>query len=382
MTMYGDIEVRRVETARDRNNFLKFPWRIYRKDPIWVPPLIAEMKKRIDPQQGAFFKRGEAELFIAWRGLEPVGTICAAEDSVTNQQQGKKDCVFGFFEYVQDLAVFEALLIHIHEWARARGLDALFGPFNLDYEDGYGVLIEGRDCPAVLSCGHSPEYYREFMEMERFGFQKARGDNLAFRLRVNEDTPAFQQLSRLAARVRKRRGFSVRSARIDRWEEEADNVFRIINASLDHLEGRIPWQRDALVSTLEQFRKIADPELILFAEDDSEVVGFFPALPNLNEALIHANGLRYPWDTGRLWWQMRRQPEWLTIKSVLVLPEYWGSGLSLLLFAEMLERARVRGFKWVDLSLTAEDNPKTPQLALRFGGEVYKRYRTYRRRVV
>ena len=29
---------------------------------------------------------------------------------------------------------------------------------------------------------------------------------------------------------------------------------------------------------------------------DGKPVGFFPALPNFNEALIHANGLRYPWN--------------------------------------------------------------------------------------
>jgi len=106
-------------------------------------------------------------------------------------------------------------------------------------------------------------------------------------------------------------------------------------------------------------------------------VGFFPGIPNLNEILHHLNGLRFPWDYLRALRYRHMQPKGLAIKSVLVLPEYWGSGVSLMLFAEMLKRARERGYTWVDLSLTSEDNPKTPMLAERMGAELYKRYRVY-----
>ena len=107
-------------------------------------------------------------------------------------------------------------------------------------------------------------------------------------------------------------------------------------------------------------------------------MGWFPGLANLNEILIHVNGLRYPWDYLRLLWHQRKQPNCLSIKSVLVLPEYWDSGVSVLLFDEMLQRARTKGFTWLDLSLTSAGNPRTPMLAERMGAKLYKRYRVYR----
>ena len=128
----------------------------------------------------------------------------------------------------------------------------------------------------------------------------------------------------------------------------------------------------------EPFKRIADPSLILFAEDRGRVIGFFPGLRNLNEAFIRVNGLRYPWNYFQLWWYLRQKTECLTVKSVLVLPEYWGSGVALLLFDEMVKRVRERGYKWVDLSLTSEENPRTPMLAERFGARIYKRYRVFR----
>lgn len=370
------IEVRPVLTPKERRLFLTFPWRIYRGDPLWVPPLLPERAKTIDPRRGAFFQRGEAEFFIAWHEGQPVGTICAGEDRKTNQQRNKKECLFGFFECVEDYSVAEAMLNRVAEWAAQRGLNALFGPFNLDYEDSYGVLIEGRDRPPVLLCGHTPPYYQHFLE--RFGFQPARGDNLAYAIAADPQNPSFQRLSRLADKVRRRHNFVVRQADFSHWDEEVDRVYHLINAALAHLPDFIPWQREALQASLEPFRAFADPELILFAEVNGEAVGWFPGIPNLNEALIHANGLRYPWDYIKLWWYMRRQPRCLTIKSVLVLPEYWDTGVSVLLFDEMLKRAIAKGFKWADLSLTSEDNPRTPILAEKMGARIYKRYRVYR----
>jgi len=87
------------------------------------------------------------------------------------------------------------------------------------------------------------------------------------------------------------------------------------------------------------------------------------------------------WDLLRLAAASRVKPRCLAIKSVLVLPEYWGSGALLLLIDEMVRRARARGYEWIDLSLTSADNPYTPYLAERFGARVYKRYRLYQRAV-
>jgi lysylphosphatidylglycerol synthetase-like protein (DUF2156 family) len=56
-----------------------------------------------------------------------------------------------------------------------------------------------------------------------------------------------------------------------------------------------------------------------------------------------------------------------------------GNGVSLMLFSEMLKRAQAKGYTWVDLSLTSQDNPKTPALAERMGAKIYKRYRVYQK---
>jgi GNAT superfamily N-acetyltransferase len=340
-----------------------------------VPPLLPERRKVIDPQQGVFFKRGEAEFFIAWQNGKPVGTICTAEDRVTNAERGSSDCMIGFFECVNDEAVADAMFYHALDWAKQRRLKTLYGPFNLDYEDSYGVLIEGRDRPPTLLCGHTPPYYQAFFA--NFGFRPSRGSNLAYAVDL-VDSPALQRLSRLADWVRQNRNIHVRGGDLIHWQDEIERVYSLINRALSHLPDFIPWQREALQASLEPFKDIVDPELILFAEVDGQTVGWFPGIPNLNEAFIHANGLRHPWNYLPLIYYMKRQPQCLAIKSVLVLPEYWDRGVSVLLFDEMVKRAMAKGYKWADLSLTSDDNPYTPALAEKFGAVLYKRYQIYK----
>ena len=373
------VEVRPVRTHRDKRRFLTFPWKIYKNDPLWVPPLLPQRAKIIDPKQGAFFQRGEAELFIAWRDGQPVGTICAGEDKVVNADINRRECIFGFFEYFEEMEIAEALLQKVTEWAGRRNLDTLSGPFNLDREDGYGVLIEGRERPPVILCGHTPGYYQEFME--RLGFEPARADNLAFAADFDDSSPERQRLARLAERIRRQGWVRIRTPDMKRLQEEVDTVHRLLNESLTHLPDHRPWPRSAVDALIKPFARIADPDLVLFAEVDGKTVGWFPGIPNLNEALIRANGLRYPWDMLRLLWHMRRQPDCVAIKSVLILPQYWGGGVALLLFDEMAKRARAKGYTWADLSLTSADNPYTPNLAERLGAHIYKRYRVYRKSI-
>jgi GNAT superfamily N-acetyltransferase len=207
------------------------------------------------------------------------------------------------------------------------------------------------------------------------------GSLIAYAVDLTKEIEASQLVRRLADRVRQRGRFVIRSADLAHWEDEIEKIYLLLNMALRHLPDYRSWLREVVFNSLAPFRKIVDPDLVLFAEDGDRTVGWLPGLPNLNEAFIHVNGLRNPWDYLKLWWYMRRQTECLTVKSVLVPQEYWGSGVAILLFDEMYQRALARGYKWIDGSLTSDDNPNTPALGARFGAKIYKRYRAYRMKI-
>lgn len=375
------LQVKPVSTSHERQLFLTFPWRIYRHDPLWVPPLLPERAKVIDPKRGAFYKTGRADLFMAWRDGEPVGTIVCSEDTHATQYKGYGECMIGFFECIEDYTVAEALLATAEAWARERGLKSIYGPYNLDVEDSRGLLVEGRDRPPALLCAHTQPYYVEYFE--RFGLTKWNEDGLAYAIDIDLKAPRIQRLLNLAEKIRARKkGIVIRAADFKQIDRELNIILDLTNRALAHLPGFVPYTLEAVAAVIRPLVSVADPELALFAEVDGQPAGFFPAVPNLNEVFIKVNGLRHPWNYLQLLWHMRRKTESLTIKTVLVPPEYWDSGVGVLLFAEMALRAAARGYRWIDLSVTGEDNPDTYQLAHHMGARIYKRYRIFKKELV
>jgi len=367
------IEVRKVANKREKEIFLTFPWKMYRGDPLWVPPILSERRKETDPSQGIFFKNGYADFFIAWENNKPVGTICCSHE--VGGEAG--ECSLGFFECVHDYAVAEAMFHKSEDWAHDHGLTMLCGTYNLDRENGRGILIEGWDRPPVILCGHNASYYGEFFQ--RFGFEKRHDDGLAYACDLNPNDARIQRLHRLADRVRERKRFTVRKVDMSDIEGEIGRIHILQNRALEHLPGFVPYTREAIEGMLLPLKDMADPELILFAEDGGKVIGWFPAIQNFNEILIHLNGLRNPWDYLRALHYKNLKPKCLSIKSVAVLPEYWDTGAAILLFSEMTKRAIAQGYQWADLSLTGEDNPDTWDLAHHMGAKIYKRYRFYKK---
>ncbi len=376
--MPEDIRIRPAETAQDRWALVTFPWGIYRHDPLWVPPLISERLARLDLERNPFFQSGEAQPLLAYRQGKLAGTIVPAVDHRSNHYLGEEVAIFGFFEVIEDYAVAEALFHAATNWARQKGMKALRGPYNFTASEEPGLLIEGRDTPPVILMGHNPPYYVDFVQ--RFGFVKFGADSLAFRVWATpyESDPGRlpPRLLRVARAVQKRGGFTLRHGQLDRWDEEMESAFHIYNRALSTLPDFIPLTRAEFERQARILKPLLDPDFVLFAEVNGRPVGFALGLPDFNQAIRHANGGRYPWDWLKLWWYSRRI-DCLSFKILAVLPEYRGRGIDVLFYLEMARQVLAHGYRWMDMSLTAEDNLMTTRIAARFGAEVYKRYRVF-----
>jgi GNAT superfamily N-acetyltransferase len=372
------IDIKPVQTNREKRVFLTFPWGIYKNDPLWVPPLLSERARVMDPARSMFFRDGVAEFFLAWRDGKPAGTLCLAEDKNATRAKGYAECMYGFVECLEDYEVFKSMFDFAERWARARDMKSLYGPYNLDREDSRGILIEGRERPPAILCGHHPPYYQTFFE--RYGFRKMGEDGLAYAIDIDLDNPKVQRMMRLADRVRRKHPeFKVRGARIEDMDNEIDRIVFLQNDGLKHFPDHIPYTRKDIETMILPLIPLVDMELVLFAEADGKPAGFFPGIPNFNETLIHLNGLRHPWDYARYLRHKNTKPKCLAIKSVVVPPEYRDTGVAILLFDEMAKRAAHRGYQWADLSLTGESNADTFPLAHHMGARIYKRYRFYKK---
>ncbi|MFW5745082.1 MAG: hypothetical protein ACOC2D_17555, partial [Spirochaetota bacterium] len=71
------LTVTPVSSRRELMQFIRLPWRFYRDDPNWVPPLVMDQKTLLSREKNPFFRHASIEYFLAWRDDEMLGRIAA-----------------------------------------------------------------------------------------------------------------------------------------------------------------------------------------------------------------------------------------------------------------------------------------------------------------
>jgi GNAT superfamily N-acetyltransferase len=372
------ITIHPVVSGSDQHDFYNLAWRVYRNDPNWVPHLWPQRQAYLT-RQATFFTYGEGDFWLAKRGHDIVGSIGTAIDHSRNSHMRQKAALFGFFEVMPgDYLAAQALWDHACRWAKSRGMTELCGPYNFSGNDDPGFLVEGFQNPPCIMMGHNPPCYAEYAE--RFGFGMTQED-LAYRFdfaQIDYDVANGPDvLHRIAARSIQRHGQNVlRNPNLADWSLEIERLHLIYNKSLSVLPEYSPIELSEFRSQAEGLKPILDAGLVFIAELDGKAVGFTLGLPNIMEALIHANGLRYPWDYLRFALG-RRNIRSASFKILAIDPDYWGYGLEVLMFLEMARAMIKKGYLWADGSLTNARNPQTNKLATRMGARVYRRYYEY-----
>ena len=113
-----------------------------------MPPLRIERRLFLSPRFNAFFKHGEAQLFLARRDGRVVGRISAQIDHAFNDYHGARWGMCGFFECEDDQEAADALLAAAEAWLRERGRDRMVGPMDFTMNDESGIVIEGFELDA------------------------------------------------------------------------------------------------------------------------------------------------------------------------------------------------------------------------------------------
>jgi GNAT superfamily N-acetyltransferase len=376
--MPTSLSIQPIHTLKELREMVAFAWEIYKDDPLWVPPVFDERVARLDPARNPMLKHGELQAFVARRDGRIVGTIAGAIDYNLKNVIPDPFAAFGFFECINDYNVAEAMLDAVIEWACAKGQVRMRGPYNPTQNDEQGFLVEGRDRIPIILTAHNPLWYPEFVE--RYGLCKWGPDLFCYGISADGLKPDLSnlppKLGRVLEVVRQRTRAKIRTANFADWDNEVVRARQVYNRSLAVLADFIPLDADEFHRQVELLRPVLDPDLVLFVDVDAKTIGFALGLPNVNEALHHANGLRRPWDYLRFLWD-RRNIKGMSIKIIALDPDYWGRGLDALMYGELARQMVKKGFDFADLSLTGEDNPQTNKLAKVIGAEVYKRYRIY-----
>jgi GNAT superfamily N-acetyltransferase len=363
-----------VTTARDKKQFIRFPWTIYRGDPHWVPPLLMERRDFLDPAKNPFFEHSDVRLFLAREDGAVVGRIAAIVNHNHVARHGERAGFFGLFECVDRQEVANALFDAAAASLRAAGMQVMRGPENLSINDDLGLLVKGFDRPPFVMMPHNPPYYERLVE--GYGFSKAM-DLLAYYGEHYDQAPP-ERFERGMAVIRKRYRFDIRTLDMKRFDEEVDLIKTVYNEAWEDNWNAIPMTDREFTHLAKDLKLVIDPEMCIIAEVNGRVAGFSLALPDLNRALIKINGRLFPSGLIKLLWH-KRKINGVRVLTMGVLPPYRHMGISTALIYETYKRGGQRGYHVGELSWILETNAPMNNALVNAGFVVHKTYRLYDR---
>lgn len=367
-----------IKTKRQWRAFINLQWKLYKKDPFWVPPLKMDMRNTVNPKKNPLMKLGPYQYFLAIKDGSIVGRIGVGIDEKLNSEKNKSEGYITLFESVNDYQVAAKLFDIALNWLKERGVTSVTGPQSPSNGDDYrGLLIKGFDSPPVLLNSYNPPYYQDFFD--QYGFEKD-FDRLAFYYDITK--PLTERLERSVSIVKKRYGFSVRSVNLKHLENELIRMKKLIERAMpEEWPDMVPPTIEDIKDEASKLLPIVDPDLVVIAENHKgDPVGLAIALPDYNQVLKRLNGRLLPIGFIKFLWFKKK----ITGGRMFVLfvdPDYQKKGVSAAMYLHAFNNAIKKGYLYGEGGTIHEFNIKMRRDAERAGGELYKIYRIYRKEI-
>lgn len=370
----SDVVITPVESAQDRQAFLRFPETLYANDPNFVCPLRIERRDFFDPKKNPFFSNADAQLFLARKAGHVVGRVTAHVYHPHNRTHNEKTGFFGFFECEDDYATAKALWDTAASWLKERGMERMRGPANFTTNHEIAWVVDEFKAPPVFMMTYNPPCYLAFAE--KYGMAKAMD---FFAYLITDETPFDPRSTRLIERIRRRSGATIRSLDMSQFDAEVERVKSVYNSAWLPNWGFVPMDDAEFRHMAKELKQIVDPRIVLFAEVDGKPVGFSLSLPDINQALIKLDGRLFPTGLVKLLWLTKVQKVCTRIRAMVmgILPEYQKRGIDTLLHHETYVRGTAAGYNQGEMSWILESNTQMNAVANNLGARLYRTYRMY-----
>ena len=369
----ADVVVRPVETRSQQKRFVNLPWRIYRDDPCWIPPLVMSQEELLGFRPCPFYEKSRSRSFLATKDTLDVGRITAIVNAGHIERYNEQRGFFGFFECDDDLPAAKALFDAAKDWLHAQGMTSIRGPANpsLNYE--CGLLIEGFDTAPFFMMTHNKPYYAGLVEAQGFGKVE---DLYAFWGQLSMLSSLDAKLGVMVEGVKERFGVTVRPLDRSRFDEEVRMFLEIYNSSLSGTWGFVPLTPAEINHMAASLKHLIVPELALVAEVEGRPIGTVFCLLDYNPRIKAINGRLFPFGFLKLLWNKKAIKRMRAI-STNVIPEYQAWGVGLVLHAALVPRLFDWGMQEVEFSWVLESNHLSKRTLERGGALVTKKYRIY-----
>ncbi|HEY59443.1 MAG TPA: hypothetical protein G4N92_01975 [Anaerolineae bacterium] len=370
------VTIDKLDTAskREVNQFVKFPFEIYKDVPQWVPPIQADIKIMLNKNKHPFYEHSNAEFFVAHRNRKMVGRISLLENKAYNKYHNKKQASFYLFECIDDQEVANRLFERALDWTHRHKLNKLLGPKGFSPFDGYGIQVEGFEHRQMMTMmNYNKPNYSKFMK--QLGFKKI-VDWVSCYVKLDEFRMP-EKVHEIARKVQERGYFKVHrfttKGELKKWAKPIGHAY---NKTFVNNWEYFPLTDREIEFTLGNIMAVAVPQLMKVITYKDDIVGFLLAFPDISAALQRQNGTLLPWALLDYMREIKRT-NWISFNGVGVLPKYHGRGGNALLFSEIAKTAQSFHFEHGELTQIAETAVQMRKDLINLGVKPYKNHRIY-----
>ena len=373
----SNISIKRVTNRKELEQFIQFYYDLYRGNDCAVPFLYSDEMDTLRKDKNPSFECCDAEYFMAFKDGKMVGRVAAIINRRANERWDRKQVRFGWFDFIDDKEVPEALLKAVEDWGREQGMTEIAGPLGFIDTDREGMLVEGFDQLSTMYVNYNNPYYPQ--HMERMGGFEKDNDYVEMKVKVPEVVP--DKFAKITEMVRKRYGLRVhkftRRELVD--EGYGRKVFDLLNATYKDLYGFSQLSDRQIDKLVNSYIKIADLNLVTAIFDGDNMVGFGITFPSFSRAMQKTRDGRFlPFG----WWHMLKILKWhrtniVDLLLIGVLPEYRSKGANALIFDDLIRWFQRYNFEWAVTGPQMETNEGVLSQWQYLESTIVRRHRCY-----
>lgn len=374
-----DLTIKKAETKREMNDFVKFANRLYADCPYYVPDLQMDIRATFSPQKNAGLEFTDIVPFVAYdeKG-KAVGRIAGIINHRANEKWNNQNVRFGFFDFIDDLEVSSSLLNTVAEWGCSQGMKTIQGPMGITDFDKEGMLIEDFDQMGSMNTLYNYPYYPQ--HMERLGYTKE-VDWVQIRIDIPKETPA--KYARVAKTSKEM--FALKARKITDKDITqggyGHKIFHLLNTSYSPIFGFTEFTDRQIDDFVSQYLGLVDKRLVSVVENDKdEVIGVAVSMCSLSQALRKSKGKLFPFGWYHLLKALKWKPEHHTdLLLIAVHPDYQMLGVNAIFFDELIPVYNQQGIQWAETGPQLEYNIRELTQWKPLNPTITKRRRCYKK---
>jgi GNAT superfamily N-acetyltransferase len=367
------VEIREVTTQRQKKAFVRYPFKLYKRNDNWVPDMIGDELDNLDPEKNPAFKFCTLRLFLAYRDDKIVGRIAGLINRAYNEKWGVKRMRFCRTDFIDDDEVVDALFDTVENWAREEGLTEIHGPIGFSDFDKEGMLIEGFDIPTTIVTLYNAPYYKD--QLERRGYAKE-ADWVEYQIKVPKEMP--EKVVKFCDRSLER--YDLKVLNFDSMKDVmpyVPQVFDVTNEAYADLYGTVPFTPEMVDSYVDQFLKFINPRYVkIIVDKEGKVVAYGLGVPSMTKAFQRGKGRLFPLGLLFMLWAVKR-PKVLDLYLVAIRKKYQGKGINAALLTEFNKQALEDGIAYAEANPELETNSQVQAMWKYFETKQVRRRRCF-----